>query len=98
MNNYALLFLALMLCGCDTIGQRFVKREAIPENCDPQCRQSCVLSPDIKFAEPAGPYNAGDEITKQVVAPLIGAFKQCDLQRQACTMCLDRLKEAGLTK
>lgn len=98
MNRLLLAILcALVLSGCG-IFQRTAKAEPVDENCSADCRRPCdATAPLWTPADPDSP-SAWDSYPEQVTIPLRGKVLTCDLQRQECVKCLDRLKEAGVTK
>lgn len=92
-----LLVFVLLLAAC-THATEFVKADPPPENCDPICRTKCEVDPNIKYVPVEGSDRALDDLVEQVVAPLRGEVDRCDTHRVACVQCLDRHKQAGLTR
>ena len=91
----ACLVLAGTSCG---MFQRAVKADPVNEQCDASCRLPCDATvPLWRPTDPDDP-KAWDEYPKAVVLPLVDKIEACDVQRQECVKCLDRLKKAGVTK
>lgn len=89
------LLLVLLLSGCQLFAR---KPMPVDEGCDASCRTACDAEvPVWQPADPASP-DAWDSYPEQVTIPLRGKVLQCDLQRQTCVQCLDRLKAAGVTR
>lgn len=92
-----LVLIVLLLAGCGAF-RRGVKPEPVNEQCNASCRMPCDATvPLWRPLDPEAP-SAWDEYPKQVVLPLVDKLEACDVQRLECVKCLDRLKEAGVTK
>lgn len=92
-----LLLIIVLLSGCSMFKQG-VKPDPVNEQCDASCRLPCDATvPLWRPLDPDAP-SAWDEYPKQVVMPLVDKLEACDVQRLECVKCLDRLKEAGVTK
>lgn len=98
MNRVLFLCLALFLLTACKSNTAFVKPDPPPENCEATCRTPCTVDPNIQYVPVPGSDRAFDDLVEQVVAPLLGEVKKCDTHRQACVQCLDRLKQAGVTR
>lgn len=92
----ALLVLALA-AGCGRTPVVEDPPEPVPENCDISCRTPCSTDA-IRYRPDPDTDRALDELVDQVVVPLRVSLDVCDLHRQACVQCLDRLKRAGVTR
>lgn len=90
----ALLF-ALTLTGCGLLPRKPVPVE---EGCDALCRLPCDATVPLWAPRDPDAVDAWDQYPEQVVIPLRGKVLACDLQRQVCVQCLDRLKAAGVTR
>jgi len=75
-----------------------VRPTAVPENCDALCRTPCNLIVPIWTPQDPDSPDAWDSYPEQVTSPVVGQLNQCELHRQACVQCLDRLKKSGLTQ
>lgn len=96
--SWLLVGLVLGLTSGCGLFKRAVKADAVNENCDASCRLPCDATvPLWRPVDPDDP-KAWDEYPKAVVLPLVDKLEACDVQRLECVKCLDRLKEAGVTK
>lgn len=95
MKSLLLLASLAMLAGCNLLPR---KPMPVDEGCDALCRTPCDAS--IPLWTPADPdaADAWDTYPEQVTIPLRGKVQTCDLHRQSCVQCLDRLKAAGVTR
>ena len=86
----------LLLSGC----QLQATRQPMPvdEGCDAACRTACDATVPLWAPDDPDAPNAWDSYPEQVTVPLRGKILQCDIQRQTCVQCLDRLKAAGVTR
>lgn len=96
-SKLLVLLACALLCACGPKAVA-VKRDPIPENCNAACRTPCTVDPAIVYAPVPGSIDALNDLVVQVVIPLGGEVPRCDIHRQACVQCLDRLKEAGITQ
>lgn len=88
-----LIVVALPACRKD------VRPAAVEEGCDALCRTPCETSVPV-WNPPGGGLDESDWDTypEQVTIPLKGKADTCELHRVSCVQCLDRLKEAGVTR
>ena len=84
-----------LLSGCAFLP---FKPQPVDEACDAQCRMPCDASVPVWTPLDPGSTEAWDTYPEQVTIPLRGKVLQCDLQRQVCVQCLDRLTAAGVTR
>lgn len=96
MKSLFLVFFVCALTACNGMGFS-IKRNPIPENCEATCRTPCTAA-GIEYITDPNTKDALNDLTETVVIPLRKRLTQCDTHRQSCVQCLDRLKEAGLTK
>lgn len=68
----------------------------VPAQCDSMCYAPCDTTRPAWTPADASKPAAWDDIAPQVVAPLGHQLDLCELHRQACTQCLQRLKDAGV--
>lgn len=88
------------LPGCATVA-KLVPREPILAQCDAKCYTPCVAADgDTGIRWDGSPTDPAmfDRLADQVTLPLADRLRACDVNRQACTQCLDRLKSAGVIR
>ena len=89
------VLVAAVLAGC---GRNNTRPDAVNEQCDSTCRVPCDTTiPLWKPVDPNSP-EAWSSYPKQVTIPLGKKLETCELARQECVKCLDRLKAAGVTR
>ena len=68
----------------------------VPAQCNAMCEVPCTTQlPRWEPADPDSP-DAWDSLAPQVIQPAQQQLQQCELHRQACTQCLQRLRAAGV--
>lgn len=92
----AVLALALTACGQHAI--KPATTEPVPAQCDAKCYTPCDVTAPAWSPVDANDPKAWDLIGTQVVAPLRDQRDRCELHRQACTQCLERLERAGVIR
>jgi len=100
MKRIILIAVAGMLvAGCGAFQRKQRPPEPVDEACAAECRMPCDDTiPKWTPADPSSP-QAWDSYPRQVTLPMQAKVRQCDrIHREACVQCLDRLKEAGVTK
>lgn len=92
--------LVVVLSGCGLIPQRY-KSEPVPAQCDAMCYVPCIgKDGDTGIRVEGSPYNAQtwDEIGELLSGPVREKIEQCDVRRESCVKCLQRLnKEKVIT-
>lgn len=87
--------LVLALAGCATPP---APRAPVEANCSALCRVPCDTSvPRWTPADPEAP-EAWDTYPEQVTFPVVARLRACEVHRQACVQCLDRLTKAGVLR
>lgn len=85
------------LTGCGLFRTK-AQPQPVNESCDASCRLPCDTTvPRWVPVNPDDPA-AWDAYVPQVTIPLAAKLQTCDIARQSCVQCLDRLKEAGVTQ
>lgn len=72
----------------------------VPAQCNPICRLSCAENGDSGVRWTADPNSpaAWDELGGEVIPLLTGKLQTCEVRRQACEQCLQRLDAEGVIK
>jgi hypothetical protein len=86
-----------MLTGCALFKAK-PRAEPVNESCDASCRLPCDTAVPRWAPVDADDPAAWDAYVPQVTIPLAAKLQTCEVARQACVQCLDRLKAAGVTK
>lgn len=87
---------ALLLAGCSTQPVR-----PVPAQCNPLCLLPCTGAngdTGVRWeAEPTDP-DAWDVLAGEVIPSLVERERVCEVRRNACAQCLQRLDKAGVIK
>lgn len=88
MRTVLAIVLCLLLAGCPQ-----VKRQRVPAQCNQICFLPCTVDGDTGVRWEADPTDPGafDALGETVIPALTGKLQQCDVRRQACAQCLQRL-------
>lgn len=93
MNRPLLLLVILLLSACSSM------KGAIPAQCNAMCFQPCVSKDgdtgvrwDAKEADPG----AWDALVGDVTIQMATKLRTCEVRRQSCTQCLERLRDQNL--
>lgn len=90
-----LLAVAVLLAGCGAMDQ-FVKRNAIPSQCNAICYTLCVKENGDTGIRWIGEYtdpNAWDNLGRDTTTEIADKLRVCEQRRAACVQCLNRLEE-----
>lgn len=96
-GRLALTSLACLLLLTGWTSCSWSRPDPVPAQCDARCFQPCVDAGEDTGVRVAGdPAAAGtwDEIGGRVTRELATRLRQCDVRRQACEQCLQRLEKA----
>lgn len=96
MSRLLLVAALLLAVGCAPREVVLNPPEPVPEDCPAQCRQPCDFQ--ARFHPDPDTDDALGELVDQVLVPLRTALDACDLRREVCVQCLDRLRRAGVTR
>ncbi|MGH8081883.1 MAG: hypothetical protein ACREP7_15015 [Lysobacter sp.] len=92
----ALAIVACLVLAACTTGQH---RGPIAAQCNPVCFDRCVdEQQDTGIRWDADPQDASafDALAGEVVPALTGKLRTCDVRREACAQCIERLERRGL--
>jgi len=97
LGIFVVTLLLGMLTGCALFKAK-PRAEPVNESCDASCRLPCDTTVPRWAPVDADDPAAWDAYVPQVTIPLAAKLQTCEVARQACVQCLDRLKAAGVTK
>lgn len=98
MNRIATYLLICGLAGCATTPPIPSKAQPVDAQCDTLCYTPCDTTMPLWHPKDPNSPDAWDELAEQVVIPSKGMTEQCELHRQACERCLDRLLKSGVIR
>lgn len=95
MKTLTCVLVVLLVAGCGALRP---KPAPVNENCDAICRVPCDTTVPLWKPVDANRSDAWTSYPEQVTLPLAKKLDTCEVARQACVQCLDRLKQAGVTR
>lgn len=95
IGTLVIIVLLVILAGCKSAA--VVTPPPVEAQCDAVCYAPCVdpetKDTGIRWEGPALQPTTTDALEGDVIPQLAGKLRECDVNRQACVKCLDRLEQ-----
>lgn len=93
MTRIVILLAALVLAGCNSAATL-----PVPAQCNPLCFHPCTVGTDtgVRWEVDPDAAAAWDTLAGEVVPELADRLLVCEMHRQACGQCLQRLDKARI--
>lgn len=97
-TSWIALCALVLLTGCPGPAQDEI-RPPVAAQCEDRCFEPCLKEGEdtgIRWDGSPVEAEAWDRLVDGGLFPLADKLRQCEVNRRACTQCLDRLKKAGV--